>query len=252
MRARKLLLPCVFLLMAFSLQQEKKKITIFLAGDSTIAIKEPKVFPETGWGMPFVHFFDSTVAVSNRAKNGRSTRTFISEGLWQQLIGDVKAGDYVLIQFGHNDEAKEKTDRYTTPDEYKTNLSRFISETRRKGGKPILITPVSRRRFDTTGNAIPTHEIYSALVKETAQAQQVPLIDLDTKSRALYQQFGKENSKWLFLQLNPGEHPNYPNGRNDNTHFSELGARLVAQLVLQDLKTLEPELASRIVISKIK
>ncbi|MGN6419856.1 MAG: rhamnogalacturonan acetylesterase [Pseudobacter sp.] len=252
MRARKLLLPCVFLLMAFSLQQEKKKITIFLAGDSTIAIKEPKVFPETGWGMPFVYFFDTTVSVSNRAKNGRSTRTFISEGLWQQLIDDVKAGDYVLIQFGHNDEAKEKTDRYTTPDEYRTNLTRFISETRKKGGKPILITPVSRRRFDTTGNAIPTHEIYSALVKETAQAQQVPLIDLDTKSRALYQQFGEEHSKWLFLQLNAGEHPNYPDGRNDNTHFSELGARLVAQLVLQDLKTLEPELASRIVISKIK
>lgn len=252
MIVRKLLLPCCFLLMAFSLQQEKKKITIFLAGDSTMSVKESKVFPETGWGMPFVYFFDSTVQVSNLAKNGRSTRTFIAEGIWQQLISDVKPGDYVLIQFGHNDEAKEKTDRYTTPDEYKTNLTKFISETRKKGGKPILLTPVSRRRFDTTGNATPTHEIYSALVKETAQSLQVPLIDLDTKSRALYQQFGKDNSKWLFLQLNPGEHPNYPNGRNDNTHFNELGARLVAQLVLQDLKTLEPELASRIVISKIK
>lgn len=252
MSVRKLLLPCVFLLMAFSLQQEKKKITIFLAGDSTMAAKESRAFPETGWGMPFVYFFDSTVSVSNRAKNGRSTRTFIAEGLWQQLIGDVKAGDYVLIQFGHNDEAKEKTDRYTTPDEYKANLTRFISETRNKGAHPVLITPVSRRRFDTSGNAIPTHELYSALVHETAKAQQVPLIDLDANSRALYQQFGKDHSKWLFLQLNPGEHPNYPQGRNDNTHFSEMGARLVAQLVLQDLRTLEPELASRIVISKIK
>lgn len=252
MRLKNILLPCCFLLLAFSVQQEKKKITIFMAGDSTMAVKEPKVFPEHGWGMPFVYFFDSTVAVDNRAKNGRSTRTFIEEGSWKKLIDDVKPGDYVLIQFGHNDEAKEKTDRYTTPEQYKANLSRFIDETRKKGGHPVLITPVSRRRFDTTGNAIPTHEAYSPLVKETADEKKVPCIDLDTKSRALYQQFGKEHSKWLFLQLNAGEHPNYPNGRNDNTHFNELGARLVAQLVLHDLKDLEPTIASRIVVSKIK
>lgn len=252
MRMKNYLLPGCLLLMAFTWQQEKKKISIFMAGDSTMAVKDSKVFPENGWGMPFVYFFDSTVTVDNRAKNGRSTRTFIEEGSWQRLINDVKAGDYVLIQFGHNDEAKEKTDRYTTPEQYKTNLSRFIDETRKKGAHPVLITPVSRRRFDSTGNAIPTHEAYSPLVKEMAEKEKVPCIDLDTKSRALYQQFGKENSKWLFLQLNAGEHPNYPNGRNDNTHFNELGARLVAQLVLQDLKDLEPELASRIVVSKIK
>ena len=247
----KLLLPCCLLVMAFSLQQ-KKKLTIFLAGDSTMSVKESKVFPETGWGMPFVHFFDSTVLVDNRAKNGRSTKTFISEGLWQKLIDEVKAGDYVLIQFGHNDEAKEKLERYTTPDEYRANLTRFIDETRARGATPVLISPVSRRRFDSAGNAVQSHEAYSPLVKEIADAQKVSFIDLDTKSRSLYQQFGKDNSKWLFLQLAPGEHPNYPNGRNDNTHFSELGARLVAQLVLADLKTLEPALASRIVVSQIK
>ena len=247
----KLLLPCCLLLMAFSLQQ-KKKLTIFLAGDSTMSVKETKVFPENGWGMPFVHFFDSTVTVDNRAKNGRSTKTFISEGLWQRLIDNVKAGDYVLIQFGHNDEAKEKLERYSTPDEYRANLIRFISETRARGATPVLITPVSRRRFDSAGNAMATHEAYSPLVKEIADAQKVSFIDLDTQSRLLYQQFGKDNSKWLFLQLAPGEHPNYPNGRNDNTHFNELGARLVAQIVLADLKTLEPELASRIVVSQIK
>ena len=247
----KLLLPCCLLLMAFSLQQ-KKKLTIFLAGDSTMSVKETKVFPENGWGMPFVHFFDSTVTVDNRAKNGRSTKTFISEGHWQRLIDNVKAGDYVLIQFGHNDEAKEKLERYSTPDEYRANLIRFISETRARGATPVLITPVSRRRFDSAGNAMATHEAYSPLVKEIADAQKVSFIDLDTQSRLLYQQFGKDNSKWLFLQLAPGEHPNYPNGRNDNTHFNELGARLVAQIVLADLKTLEPELASRIVVSQIK
>lgn len=245
-------MPLCLLLMAFSLQQEKKKITIFLAGDSTMSIKETKAYPETGWGMPFVYFFDSTVTVDNRAKNGRSTRTFISEGLWHKLINDVKAGDYVLIQFGHNDEAKEKVDRYASPEEYRANLTRFVNETRERGGHPVLISPVSRRRFDSAGNAIPTHEAYTPLVKATAEALQVPYIDLDAKSRALYQQFGKEHSKWLFLQLDPGEHPNYPNGRNDNTHFNELGARLVAQLVLAELRTLEPNLNARTVVSQIK
>src|SRR5215470_3579911 len=119
------------LLIGFTVR-EKQQIKLFIAGDSTAANKEVKAYPETGWGMPFSYFFDSTVTVDNRAKNGRSTRTFISEGLWQTLINEVKKGDYVLIQFGHNDESKEKTDRYTTPDEYKSNLARFVKETRAK------------------------------------------------------------------------------------------------------------------------
>ena len=143
-----------------------KKIKIFLAGDSTIAIKETKAYPETGWGMPFVHFWDSTVRIENRAKNGRSTKTFISEGLWQKLYDDLEKGDYVFIQFGHNDESKEKGERYASPDTFKMNLTRFIKDTRMKGAIPVLITPVSRRKFDAQGLALPTHEIYSALVKE--------------------------------------------------------------------------------------
>src|SRR6185503_16311159 len=145
------LIASLILLTAFSLPP-KNKIKIFIAGDSTAANKEVKAYPETGWGMPFSHFFDSTVTVDNRVKNGRSSRTFISEGLWQKLINDVHEGDYVLIQFGHNDESKEKTDRYATPDEYKANLARFITETRNKKATPVLMTPVSRRQFDSTGH----------------------------------------------------------------------------------------------------
>lgn len=217
-----------------------------MAGDSTMAIKEVKAYPETGWGMPFAYFFDSTVTVDNRAKNGRSTRTFISEGLWQKLIDDVQADDYVFIQFGHNDESKEKTDRYTTPDEYKANLIRFITETRNKKAIPVLLTPVTRRQFDSTGHIKETHLVYSLLVREVAKAQNVPLIDMDDKSKALLQKFGPENSKLLFMQLEPGEHPNYPDGRNDNTHFNELGARKIAQLALAGIKELHLELAERI------
>lgn len=225
----------------------KKKIKIFLAGDSTIAIKETKAYPETGWGMPFVHFWDSTVTVVNRAKNGRSTKTFLSEGLWKSIYDEAGEGDYVIIQFGHNDESVTKMERYATPDTFKMNLTRFVQETRAKKATPILLTPVSRRKFDKDGIAIQTHEQYSALVREVAKEQGVAFIDLDEKSRALYQQLGSENSKLLFLQLKAGEHPNYPDGKDDNTHFNELGARLIAQLVLTELKTLAPELNDRII-----
>ena len=225
----------------------KKKIKIFLAGDSTCAIKETKAYPETGWGMPFVYFWDSTVTVVNKAKNGRSTKSFIKEGLWKSIMDEANEGDYVIIQFGHNDESKDKGERYSTPDTFKMNLTRFIKETRDKKATPILLTPVSRRKFDKDGIAVETHLEYSALTREVAKEQNVLFIDLDVKSRELYQQFGPENSKWLFLQLQPGEHPNYPEGRNDNTHFSELGARLIAQIVLKELRTFNIELPERII-----
>ena len=249
---KKLILPLCLLIFSFSAIPEKKKIRVFMAGDSTMSIKDPKAFPETGWGMPFVQFWDSTVTIVNRAKNGRSTKTFITEGLWKSITDEATEGDYVFIQFGHNDEAKEKVERYTTPDEYKSNLIKFISETRSKKANPILLTPVTRRRFDSTGKIMETHEIYSGLVREVAIAQKVPLIDLDKKSQELLQQFGRENSKWLFLQLNAGEHPNYPEGRNDNTHFNELGARLVAQLVLKEIREMKLELAEHVIVLREK
>ena len=249
---KKIFYTLSFLALLSCITLEKKKITIFMAGDSTMSIKETRAYPETGWGMPFTYFWDSTVRIVNRAKNGRSTKTFISEGLWKSIIDEVKEGDYVFIQFGHNDESKEKGERYATPDTFRMNLTRFISETRTKKGIPVLFTPVSRRKFDSTGVAIETHKEYSAYVKEVAAKEKVLFIDLDTKSRELYQQFGKETSKLLFMQLKPGDHPNYPDGRDDNTHFTELGARLIAQLVLANLRTTVPELTDRIIQPKAK
>lgn len=237
--------------MAFALPG-KRKIKIFMAGDSTMSIKETRAYPETGWGMPFTYFWDSTVTVVNRAKNGRSTKTFLSEGLWKSIYDEAGEGDYIFIQFGHNDESPDKKERYATPDTFKMNLHRFIREAKEKKATPILFTPVSRRKFDKSGNALPTHEQYTALVKEVAAETGVLFIDLDEKSRALYQQFGEENSKLLFLQLQPGEHPNYPEGKTDNTHFTELGARLIAQLVLKELRTLSNELTERVVVREVK
>lgn len=232
------------LLMAFS--APPKKITVYLIGDSTMSIKEVKNYPETGWGMPFAIFFDETVTVDNRAQNGRSTKSFVAENRWQPVASALKEGDYVFIQFGHNDEVPTKRS-YTPEADYKAFLVRFITETRAKKATPILITPVARRKFDAAGKVEGTHEVYSEIVRVTAREQQVPLIDLDRESQVLLQQMGVENSKLLFNQLVPGEHPNYPTGKEDNTHFNELGARKMAQIVLADIRALKLELADRIV-----
>lgn len=237
--------PSTLLILLFTFQ-EKKAIKIFMAGDSTMSIKEIKAYPETGWGMPFAYFWDSTVTVINKAKNGRSTRSFMEEGLWKSITDEAGEGDYVLIQFGHNDEVPTKK-TYTTEAEFKNNLIKYVSESRIKRVIPVLMTPVARRKFDAAGNIEGTHEVYSQIVRNVASSEKVLLIDLDKKSQALYQQLGVENSKLLFLQLKPGEHPNYPEGKEDNTHFNELGARLIAQIVLKEIKILIPDLAQRII-----
>ena len=216
-----------------------------------MSIKETKAYPETGWGMPFVYFWDSTVTVENLAKNGRSTSSFRKEGLWQKVLDNAGEGDYVFIQFGHNDEVSTKK-TYTTEVEFKNNLEQFVTEARSKKVIPVLLTPMARRKFDANGKIEGTHDVYSQIVRDVAKEEKVFLFDMDKMTQQLYQQFGVENSKWLFVQLKPGEHPNYPDGKEDNTHFNELGARLVAQLVLDEIKKQIPELAERIVKPVVK
>jgi lysophospholipase L1-like esterase len=241
----------VFVIMLLvSFLPDQKKIKIFLAGDSTMSIKLEKNFPETGWGMPFIHFWNEHLTVINKAKNGRSTKTFISEGLWKQIMDEATAGDYVFIQFGHNDEVKSKVNTYTTPEEFTSNLKKYIGDAREKKMIPVLMTPVARRKFDATGKIEQTHQEYSALVRKVAEEEKLLFIDLDAQSMQLYQQFGVENSKLLFCQLKPGEHPNYPDGKDDNTHFNELGARLIAQLVLKEIRTTIPDLIPYITAKK--
>ena len=236
--------------LAFSLP-EKKKIKIFLVGDSTISIKDPKAFPETGWVMPFVNFWDSTVTVDNRAMNGRSTRTFMEEKRWEPVVNEMQEGDYVFIQFGHNDEVPTKRS-YTPEKDFKTNLIKFVKDTRDKKGNPVLLTPVARRKFDSTGNIMETHAVYAQIVRDVAKENNVPLIDLSEKSKALFQQLGPETSKYLLNYLSAGEHPNYPEGKQDDTHFNELGARKIAEIVLAEIKNLKLDLSERIVKPVIK
>ena len=238
-------------LFSFSIK-EQKNIVIYLIGDSTVCTQPDSQAPVTGWGTPFAIFFNPTVKVENHAKGGRSTRTFLSEDRWNPIFNKINPGDYVIMQFGHNDEAKEEIykDRYTSPADYRKNLTKFIAETRLKGGNPILVTPVSRRRFDKEGNVMETHIEYSAVVMSLAKELNVPVVDLDTKSRALYQSYGAEHSTLLFNVSGPGTNPQFPDGINDNTHFSEYGARLLAELVLAEIKNMHLELESRLVARK--
>ena len=247
---RKLFIPIIILLMAFSFP-EKKTITLWLCGDSTMSVKDKRAYPETGWGMPFVYFWDSTVLVENLAKNGRSTSSFRNEGVWKRVLDNAKEGDYVFVQFGHNDEVPTKK-TYTTEVEFSNNLKQYVSEAKNKKAIPILLTPMARRKFDAGGKIEGTHDVYAQIVRDVAKEEKVILFDMDKITQQLYQQFGVENSKWLFLQLKPGEHPNYPEGKEDNTHFSELGARLIAQLVLAEIKQQLPELATRIIMPVVK
>jgi lysophospholipase L1-like esterase len=240
------ILVCSLLL---TLQQSKKKIRIWLIGDSTMSVKNVKAYPETGWGMPFVYFWDTTVTVENRAMNGRSTLTFMEENRWQPVVNDLQQGDYVLIQFGHNDEVPTKKS-YVPQKDFKKNLEKYINDTKDKKAIPVLITPVARRKFDSAGFIQETHPVYAQLVREVAKENNVYLVDLSVKSRQLFQQLGPEASVYLLNYLEPGVHPNYPNGKKDDTHFNELGARKIAELVLAEIRHLKLELADRIIQTK--
>src|SRR5437762_5802361 len=194
-----------------------RPIVIYLAGDSTMAQKLPEKRPETGWGEMLGNFFqEGKVVIENRAQNGRSTRTFISEGRWQAILDQLQAGDYVFIQFGHNDESKEKVDRYTPPADDRSNLVKFISEVRARKALPVLLTPVMRRRFNSSGELQDTHGEYPDIVRSVAGEYKVSLIDMHRTSARILAKFGPEESRKLFLQLRSNENPNYPKGVEDN------------------------------------
>ena len=218
-------------------------ITVWLAGDSTMAQKQADKRPETGWGEALQPCFDSSdVRIANRAVNGRSTRSFIAEGRWAAIVDSLRDGDYVLIQFGHNDE-KVGTDRYASAEDYARNLARFVADARAHGAHPVLLTPVVRRAFD--GPTLrDTHGPYPDAVRRVARERHVPLIDMTRASGALVQRLGPDSSRALWLHLEPGVNPNYPAGVHDDTHFNPEGARVMAGLALDAMATAVPALSS--------
>lgn len=214
-----------------------KKPTIFLIGDSTCANKPLEDNPERGWGQLLPNYFTNEVEIQNHAVNGRSTKSFINEHRWDTVMNRLKAGDFVMIQFGHNDEKSQDSTRSAPAHTlYKENLIRFITDVRSKGSTPVLITPVMRRNFDAAGVFTDTHGDYPAVVIEVGKQLNVPVIDLHKSSEALILKEGVENSKRLFLHIPEGHFKTQKGVREDNTHFSEYGAASMASLVCQGIK----------------
>jgi lysophospholipase L1-like esterase len=235
----------LFALMSIWAFVQPEKPTIFLAGDSTMATKKTKAFPETGWGQVLSSFADtSRIAFQNFAKNGRSTKSFIAEGLWGTIMARVKPGDYVFIEFGHNDEKITKPAVYARAEtKYRENLLKFITETRAKGATPVLLTSITRRSFDSTGLLRFTHEMYPVVMRKLCKEQKVTLIDLEVQTHLMVQELGKDASKKLYLHFPAGTYPNRMESVADDTHLSRLGALKVANLVVESIRKQIPELA---------
>lgn len=215
---------------------DPEALAVVLAGDSTVADQGEAGYPYAGWGQLLPRMFKAGVAVDNRAVSGRSAKSFISEGRLERLAAELRAGDYLFIQFGHND-AKKDEPRYTSPfTTYKECLLSYVEAARTAGAHPVLVTPVQRRRFGPDGKLENTHGEYPAAMKELAGEQGIPLIDLGEKSRRLFEAYGPGKSKELFMWCYPGEYLGHPAGVKDDTHFQVKGARVLAEEIVQGIR----------------
>lgn len=222
-------------------QASPRHRTLYIAGDSTAAQKYADAAPETGWGMAFPFFLHKDRPVSNHAVNGRSSKSFVDEGRLDVILGAIRPGDFLLVQFAHNDEKSADPTRYTEPwTTYQDYLRLYIDGARARGARPVLATSVERRKFDADGNAVPTHGEYPASMRALAEEERVELLDIQALSLALWQQLGVEETKTYF---------NWTATEQDNTHFNPPGAIAVARLVVQELlrtRVLRPQDVRRI------
>ena len=228
----------ISILLLTTLSCKAQKPTLFMIGDSTMSNKKnPETNPEHGWGQVLPEFFKQNINIDNRAVNGRSTRSFIDEGRWDDILKILKKGDYVIIQFGHNDQKIQDPVRYTNPyTAYRNNLIKFVNDTRNKNATPILCSSIVRRNFNENGALVDTHGDYPLVVRMVATEYNVPFIDLQYLTEKLEESYGVEESKKLHLHFEPVEDPYYPKGKLDNTHLSRLGATEVAKLAVIELK----------------
>ena len=236
---KKTILTAITALLLCTAATNDKTTTIFVIGDSTAANKDlSKGSPERGWGMALQCYFDEAfIRVDNHAVNGRSSKSFIDEGRWDRLLSLIRPGDYVIIQFGHNDE-KPQPDRHTDPGStFDDNLARFVSETREKGGIPVVMNAVVRRNFNAD-TLVDTHGLYIVAPRDVASRMHCHFVDANRITHDLEQSLGVEGSKRLHMWYNPGEHPALPRGRQDNTHYNVFGAHQVARR-LADALTIE-------------
>ncbi|WP_432138290.1 MULTISPECIES: rhamnogalacturonan acetylesterase [unclassified Streptomyces] len=216
-------------------QAARRYRTLYIAGDSTAAQKYADAAPETGWGMALPFFLHKNLPVANHAVNGRSSKSFYDEGRLDAILAAIRPGDFLLIQFGHNDEKSADPTRYTEPwSTYQDHLRLYVDGARARGARPVLATSVERRRFDADGNARTTHGDYPAAMRALAEQEGVALLDIEALSLALWQELGAEETKKYF---------NWTATEQDNTHFNPPGAIAVARLAARELlrtRVLEP------------
>ena len=260
MKKLKLLSVMAILLVLLTAATTPKTTTIFIIGDSTAANKDISGDKkERGWGMALQCFFDDNILIDNHAVNGRSSLSFMNEGRWDKVLEKLRPGDYVIIQFGHNDE-KPRADRHTDPGStFDYNLAKYVRETREKGGIPVLMNCVVRRNFfvkapeneddeklrTTTfqdgvkmvegDTLIDTHGLYRVAPRDVARRMNCHFVDANAVTHELEQGLGREASKKLHMWFLPGEEPSVPDGRQDNTHYNIHGAHVVARLLADAL-----------------
>lgn len=221
-------------------ESHDKRPTLYVIGDSTSAAYPPKRHPLHGWAQVLQDHFDpARLRVDDRAKGGRSSKSFYEEGSWTPIREALRPGDWVFIQFAHNDEKEDDPNRFTDPaTTFPEHLRRYVQETRAASARPVLLTPINRNRWASPRTMEDTHGDYPEATRKLAKELGVPLIDLHKLTRKRFTRLGPEKSAKLFLNLAPGEHPNYPEGKEDNTHLQESGAREVSALAVKGIKRL--------------
>ncbi len=237
----------ILLLLIFGTHLWSQTITIFTIGDSTMSDKPlNNDNQERGWGQMLPMFFNDSIQINNQAVNGRSSKSFIDEGRWEKVLTKIKAGDYVFIQFGHND-AKPDEARHTQPGStFDDNLRCFVQETRLKKGIPVLFNSIVRRNFNTEGVLTDTHGAYLDSPRNVAKEMNVPFIDMNQITYNLVMSMGVEDSKKLFMWIVPGISAACPAGREDNTHLCYYGAYTIAGLTINNIAKEVPALTKYI------
>lgn len=270
----RILIPLAAIILLLMSAMQDQITTIYMIGDSTMADKNiDGGKQERGWGMVLASYFDDDIIIENHAVNGRSSKSFIDEGRWDSVLCRLQPGDYVFIQFGHNDE-KPQPERHTDPGTtFDANLRRFVSEARSKGAIPVLFNAVARRNFIrqtpqndddeklrlTTATTTPitsegdtlydTHGLYLLSPRNVAQEMGVVFIDANQITHNLEQQLGREGSKNLHMWYLPGQQPSLPDGRQDNTHYNVYGANTVARLLATAIGQQIPEFNNNLCLS---
>ena len=201
--------------------------TAYITGDSTVQTYDPTAYaPQAGWGQMIDRFFADDIAFANHAIGGRSSKNFITQGRLDEVLRGIRPGDYLFVQFGHNDATQGVDDRYASPEDYKEYLRVYVEGARQRGATPILVTPVSRRSFDpATGLFNVSFPEYVAKMTELAVEEEVDLVDLSASSRAYLDEIGPEAAKAVFLHVDPGVFPQRPAGHRSTTRTSRSTAR---------------------------